>query len=78
MAMKHQERESSVIAKETTSTGWKGSGATSNAGSLQKAASVKKGFNLYLAEYVWRYTHRNESIKMQKKQLLKLLEVVNI
>ena len=42
--VKHQEREYSVIAKETTSTGWKGSGATSNAGSLPKAVSVKKGF----------------------------------
>ena len=67
-----------MIAKETTSTGLEGFGAISNAGSPPKAASIKKVFNLYLAEYVWRYTHRNESIKMQKKQLLKLLEVVNI
>ncbi|GAH31818.1 unnamed protein product, partial [marine sediment metagenome] len=30
-----------------------------------------------LAEYVWRYNHRNDSIELQKKQLLKQLEGVN-
>ena len=68
-----------MIAKETTSTGWKGSG-----GYLKRSLAAKGGirkdirFHLYLAEYVWRYNHRNESITMQKKQLLKLLEIVNI
>ena len=33
---------------------------------------------LYLAEYVWRYNHRNESIETHKKQLLNILMRINI
>ena len=29
---------------------------------------------LYLAEYVWKYNHRNDSIDLQKKLILKQLE----
>ena len=43
-----------------------------------KGGIRKESFHLYLAEYVWRYNNRNGSIKMQKKQLLKLLEMSNI
>ena len=51
-------------------------------GYLKRRLAAKGGIRrerlpLYLAEYVWRYNHRNESIQLQKKQLLKQLEGVN-
>ena len=51
-------------------------------GYLKRRLAAKGGIRrerlpLYLAEYVWRYNHRNENIETQKKQLLKQLEGVN-
>ncbi len=51
-------------------------------GYLKRRLAAKGGIRrerlpLYLAEYVWRYNHRNDSIDLQKKQLLKQLEGVN-
>lgn len=48
-------------------------------GYLKRRLAAKGGIRkerlpLYLAEYVWRYNHRNESIEMQKNQLIKQLE----
>ncbi len=52
-------------------------------GYLKRRLAAKGGIRrerlpLYLAEYVWRYNHRNENIEMQNKQLLKLLEGVGL
>lgn len=52
-------------------------------GYLKRRLAAKGGIRrerlpLYLAEYVWRYYHRNESIELKKKQLLKLLEGISI
>ncbi len=52
-------------------------------GYLKRRLAAKGGIRserlpLYLAEYVWRYNHRSESIEMQKKHLLIQLEGVNI
>ena len=52
-------------------------------GYLKRRLAAKGGIRrerlpLYLAEYVWRYNHRKESIEIQKKQLLNLLKGVNI
>ena len=51
-------------------------------GYLKRRLAAKGGIRrerlpLYLAEYVWRYNHRNENIETQKKQLLNLLKGVN-
>ena len=50
-------------------------------GYLKRRLAAKGGIRkerqpLYLSEYVWRYNHRNESIDVQKKQLLKQLETL--
>jgi transposase len=52
-------------------------------GYLKRKLAAKGGIRkdrlpLYLAEYVWRYNHRNESIETQKKRILKQLEKRNI
>ena len=52
-------------------------------GYLKRRLAAKGGIRrerlpLYLAEYVWRYNHRNESIETQKKHLLNILERINI
>ena len=51
-------------------------------GYLKRRLAAKGGIArdklpLYLAEYVWRYNHREETIEMKKKQVLKLLEGIN-
>ena len=48
-------------------------------GYLKRRLTAKGGIRkerlpLYLAEYVWRYNHRNDSIQIQKKLILKQLE----
>ena len=48
-------------------------------GYLKKRLAAKGGIRkerlpLYLAEYVWRYNHRNDSIQIQKKLIMKQLE----
>ena len=48
-------------------------------GYLKRKLAAKGGVRrarlpLYLAEYVWRYNHRNENNKNKVKQLLKLLK----
>jgi transposase len=39
-----------------------------------KGGIRKERLPLYLAEYVWRYNHRNDSIQIQKKLIMKQLE----
>ncbi|MBL7087104.1 MAG: hypothetical protein ISS28_08460 [Candidatus Cloacimonetes bacterium] len=39
-----------------------------------KGGIRKERLPLYLAEYVWKYNHRNDSIDLQKKLILKQLE----
>ena len=48
-------------------------------GYLKRRLAAKGGIRkerlpLYLAEYVWRYNHRNENIESQKKLIMKQLE----
>ena len=48
-------------------------------GYLKRRLAAKGGIRkerlpLYLAEYVWRYNHRNDSIQIQKKLIMKQLE----
>ena len=48
-------------------------------GYLKRRLAAKGGIRkerlpLYLAEYVWRYNHRNDSIQIQKKRIMKQLE----
>ena len=48
-------------------------------GFLKRRLTAKGGIRkerlpLYLAEYVWRYNHRNDTIEIQKKLILKQLE----
>ena len=52
-------------------------------GYLKRRLAAKGGIRkerlpLYLAEYVWRYNHRNDSIVMQKKLIMKQLERLHI
>jgi len=52
-------------------------------GYLKRRLSAKGGIRkerlpLYLAEYVWKYNHRNDSIVMQKKLIMKQLERLHI
>ena len=52
-------------------------------GYLKRRLAAKGGIRrerlpLYLAEYLWRYNHRNQSMETQKKQLLKMLENIPI
>ena len=47
-------------------------------GYLKRRLSAKGGIRkeklpLYLAEYVWKYNHRNDSIDLQKKLILQQL-----
>ena len=43
-----------------------------------KGGIRKERLSLYMAEYVWRYNHRNDNIRLQKKLILKQLEKVHI
>ena len=52
-------------------------------GYLKRRLAAKGGIRkerlpLYLAEYVWRYNHRNDSIETQKKLTMKQLEELRI
>ena len=52
-------------------------------GYLKRRLAAKGGIRkerlpLYLAEYVWRYNHRNENIESQKKLIMKQLEELRI
>ena len=52
-------------------------------GYLKRRLAAKGGIRkerlpLYLAEYVWRSNHRNDSIVMQKKLIMKQLERLHI
>ena len=52
-------------------------------GYLKRRLAAKGGIRkerlpLYLAEYVWRYNHRNENIESQKKIIMKQLEELRI
>ena len=52
-------------------------------GYLKRRLATKGGIRkerlpLYLAEYVWRYNHRNENIEIQKKLIMKQLEELRI
>jgi len=61
-ALSNTIKASTVTAKEIISMGWKVFGVT------------LKRLPLYLAEYVWRYNHRNDSIQIQKILIMKQLE----
>jgi len=52
-------------------------------GYLMRRLAAKDGIRkeilpFYLAEYVWRYNHRNNDIKTQKKLIMKQLEELRI
>jgi len=70
-ALSNTIKASTVTAKEIISMGWKVFGVT-----LKEdwRGIRKERLPLYLAEYVWRYNHRNDSIQIQKKLIMKQLE----
>ena len=39
-----------------------------------RVESAEERLLLYLADYIWRYNHRNDNIQLQKKLILKQLE----
>ena len=52
-------------------------------GYLKRRLAAKGGIRqerlpLYLAEYVWHYNHRNDTIETQKKLIMKQLEKLRI
>ena len=52
-------------------------------GYLKRRLAAKGGIRkerlpFYLAEYVWRYNHRNNDIETQKKLIMKQLEEMRI
>jgi len=61
-----------VMVRVTTLMVLKGSGDILKEDSLPKVVSKEK-LPLYLAEYVWKYNHRNDSIDLQKKLILQQL-----
>jgi|TARA_B110000263_G_scaffold249701_1_gene268154 transposase-like protein len=44
----------------------------------EKGGIRKERLPFYLAEYVWRYNHRNNDIQTQKKLIIKQLEELRI
>ena len=75
--VKHHKGESSNN-KGNHINGLEGFGGYLKRRLAEKGGIWKERFLLYLAEYIWRYNHRNENIESQKKLIMKQLEELRI
>jgi hypothetical protein len=62
-----------VMVRVTTLMVLKGFGDILKGRLSAKGGIRKERLPLYLAEYVWKYNHRNDSIDLQKKLILQQL-----